>query len=502
MVEPIFEKINYSQKLTELKEQIKVEVKSDVKREQVQSVLSITPYLISGENEVSQGKVSYGGRITFYISYIDTDGELKKCECGSEFFGSSNGDGINETHHATTTIVVERVECDTSGAYLTVTAYLGATAKITYNEQIEALVGGEELVVKESEINCLKSLGIKRGVYPLEEEFEVGYPIKEVLFHRADGVVTAVQSGVGSIIVDGEALLSLVLLQNNDKNDIIRENKVLPFRMEIECEEAMPNLQATAKVREKSFKTDISVDEQTGKSLITVSVNLAFEGEAFADNCTTIATDAFSTSSDLQLKYENVPYYKACDLRHYTTIASGRCEINELTIGSTVLAVGGEKATVVSATCSQDGIVVTGLLSAVAYMRDEENKVFVRKLEIPFEKTLEGSFSCDTSLDVVLKAERASAKIISLNQMELESELFITVYPEERCEHKVVKEVTVLGEKEQNTSAISVFIPEDGEQLWSLAKRLNINPEQLLETNKDLEFPLSGRERIVIFRRR
>ena len=36
----------------------------------------------------------------------------------------------------------------------------------------------------------------------------------------------------------------------------------------------------------------------------------------------------------------------------------------------------------------------------------------------------------------------------------------------------------------------------------ALAKRLNVCPKSLVETNSDLQFPLTGKERIVVYRRK
>ena len=58
------------------------------------------------------------------------------------------------------------------------------------------------------------------------------------------------------------------------------------------------------------------------------------------------------------------------------------------------------------------------------------------------------------------------------------------------------------GLKKVNDSAVSVYIPLDGEGLFALAKRLNVCPETLVATNPDLQFPLTGKERIVIFRQK
>ena len=79
-------------------------------------------------------------------------------------------------------------------------------------------------------------------------------------------------------------------------------------------------------------------------------------------------------------------------------------------------------------------------------------------------------------------------------------QVFATAYPFEKCSVGLVKQVSSLGEKVQNTHAISVYIPNKGETLWSLAKRLNVSPETLINTNQDLQFPLSGKERIVVYR--
>ena len=43
-------------------------------------------------------------------------------------------------------------------------------------------------------------------------------------------------------------------------------------------------------------------------------------------------------------------------------------------------------------------------------------------------------------------------------------------------------------------------VPFENEDLWSLAKRLSVCPEQLVSTNPELQFPLTGEERIVIYR--
>jgi len=310
MVEPVFEKISFYQSEGEIVEQIKADVKTDVSTESVSGILSVSPFVVISESEVVNGKVRYGGKITFYISYADEGGALRKCECGNEFVGEIKSESIKDGCRAFVTAEVEKAEADLSGLKLSVTAYVNVKANVSGCKEINALIGGDNLIVDEKELSSVRSLGVRRGIYPIEEEFEVPYPIEEVLFHRADAVITASQCGVGTIIIDGEVLLTAIMLQKTDKKDIIKETRVFPFRMEIECEEAMPNMYSSAKVIERALKTDVNVDAEGGKSVVFVNVSLSFEGEAFAPTSARIASDAFSTENEIELIKGEYPFIK------------------------------------------------------------------------------------------------------------------------------------------------------------------------------------------------
>lgn len=499
--EPEFTKINLSSEKGALCEQLKVEVKTEISTDEVAEVLSISAFATVLENQVDNGAVDYGGKVIFYLSYVDTEGSLKKCECGSQFKGCIK-DAIATDAHAYVTAKTVKCESDRSGVKLGVTAYVDVCVKLDGTVALDALAGGENLVVESDEITVLKGVGHKTLNFPVEEEFELNYAVEEVLSHSANAVITMVQCGVNCIIVDGEVILSAILLQKGGKSDIIKEVKTLPFRAEIECEDAMPNMQAVARVSEKSFKTDVSVDEENSKSTVFASVNLVFEGEAFTTDSVSVAKDAFSIEQEIELVKKETCYYKTCDLRSCSAVVTGRSAVNELPVGAIVLAVSGERAEVVSKKCEGEDTIVAGVLTATGYFRDGDGKVFVQTLETPFECSLGCAFECDVDLDIRALAKRAKLKIISLTEVETESELCFTVYPAQKQNVCYVCEIKPLGEKRKNNATVSVYIPCEGEELWSLAKRLNVCPDSLMQTNPELQFPLTGKERIVVYRQK
>ena len=64
----------------------------------------------------------------------------------------------------------------------------------------------------------------------------------------------------------------------------------------------------------------------------------------------------------------------------------------------------------------------------------------------------------------------------------------------------VIKKVSEGEVKTINDSAISVYIPKPNDSLWEISKELGVTEDEILKINGDLTFPLSGEERIVIYR--
>ncbi|MBO6262987.1 MAG: hypothetical protein J6N93_01770, partial [Clostridia bacterium] len=53
-----------------------------------------------------------------------------------------------------------------------------------------------------------------------------------------------------------------------------------------------------------------------------------------------------------------------------------------------------------------------------------------------------------------------------------------------------------------NDSAISVYVPSVGDGLWEVSKNLGVDGDEIMKYNKDITFPLTGNERILIYRRK
>lgn len=501
MVEPIFEKISYEQKLPEVVHQVKVDCKSNIASEEIASILVVSPFVCVDSNEILDAKAKFNGKINFYITYIDKEGNIKKCECGAEFSGEKDmGDNFVDAK-CKLSVCVQKVEYDLTGIYLNLSAILSATVKPTTTIEKSALIGGEDLYTNQCEFCSMQNLGKRTGAYSIEEEFDLNYPVEEVLYHKAQAVITATQCGVGSIIVDGEVFLSLVLLQKNEKKDIIKETRLLPFRMEIESEEAMPNMLATASVKEKSFKTDVGVDEENGSSVVVAHISLMFEGEAYNQVNKTVVQDVFSTQREIEIIKEDCEQTYPLESRNYSFEVSGTSGVGELPIGATEPILCMESINILESKATLKGLSVTATYSGSIYFKDGD-RVISRKFEMPFEKEFVGEFDESTILECEAKAFKGQAKIVSSTEVDIYGEVYLSLSLFKKCQTKFVTDIKFLEEKQENSCAISVYLAIKDEEQFSLAKRLNVCPEKLIETNQDLQFPLTGNERIVVYRQK
>ena len=497
-IEPVFENLSANEKVKDVVCQVKVECKTDVAADSVERVLNDNAYSSLNIGEITDGKAEFFGKATFFICY-ETEGVIKKCECGAEIRDFLASDAVKEGDTVKVSWETERVETDLSGIKMTVSAYITVKGEIFRKNEYSALTGGDNVYCDLKSVNVVKSYGTATSVYSAEEEFELNYPVQEVVAHRAEVCLTQVQCGVGTVICDGEIYLSEILLQSGEKNDIIRENKVIPFRAEIECEDAMPQLSATCRAGIKSLKTDVGVDEEKGVSTLTAIVTVDLRGEAYAVTEQAIAVDAFNAENELTLSKSRAVFTAESAPKSVFCKLTGTAVLGDIG-AARIITVASEKIEVASSVKKDNGVTVIGAVTANVLFMGEDGKVFTRKAETPFETFLAVEDEGDITVSATPKS--AAVRLITMSEIECDTEAVFTVYSEKAYTADVICSVETGEVKPDVQAAVSVYIPVAGEGLWELAKRLNVCPETLVSTNPDLQFPLTGKERIVVYRQR
>lgn len=499
-IEPIYEELNLKSDLKNLFGETKIECNTGVSTDDAVRILAISSTATVGSEEIVGEQFNCVCRAIFCMVYRDANGNLRKAECGTEFSNRMQVDGVSPSCKSRTTVTVKKVTADTSGATVTLNAICSLETKLTDDVRVNALVGGDGLILRKTEVKTAKEISVKKAVYPVEEEFELGYGVEEVLLHDANAIITASQCGVGSIICDGEIILSLSLLQKIQNSDILKEVKIIPFRLETECLDAMPICPVTAFATVKSVKLDITVDETTGKSKVIATVQLEISGSFYEESEKELVCDAYS--SDYEVKTDKKEFsftVPASEKSVENKIFAKGVFANSLDAGARLMCCSAENVTLTSVRAENAVINVEGAIECIAFCKDIESRIFAVKLEAPFSTVLETDVG-DDGYFVDFAVCEIGGRIISLEEFELELTVKFRVQTAKKQNICVLTEVETGEEKRLNESAISVYIPMAGEELWDVAKRLNVCPDAITAVNGDLAFPLTGEERIVIYR--
>ena len=487
-IRPDFKELNLGGEQTFIK-QTEVECKINASTE-IKSILAVTGTASSTGEEVVGGEIRYGGRAVFYVLYESADGEISKTECGVEFSdridGAENVKGIEYVD-----LTVQGEESIRINGGSAVRAVVTAEITADCGRAVNSLSDGDNLLCDTVE-DVLPAVAAEgRGTLQADEDFELGFKVKDILSHTVSACVTAARCGTDAFILEGFIYLSLSLLQNNEINSIIRETKAFPFALELTAQGVQPDMRAfcRASVAGSSFK--VVVDEEKNASTVICSFDLDAFGRAYSDEKILLVKDVYSPTDELKVSFVKYAHKYVSSRYVVTEKVNGQTDL-ELDNGEEVIAIVGERAAGI--TPSSDGKTATGIVSAIVISRGE-NGISGKRAVLPFEVAI-GANTPNVRLSANVENLSFSAK----DGLEADAALKISVTEYGEREYSLITGVEAVAEKQPNTNAISVYIARSGDTLWQVCKELGTKAESIIELNPDVEFPLTGSERIIVYR--
>ena len=356
---PVFEKIAYNCSGGVIKDSQSVNLKSEVYCENVKRVINVISSLSCDKAEKTEKGVSYGGRINVIMCYEDDKGEIKKAECFQSFKKDVDFENRENCQIKSTESEILKTEIDLSGIKVCFNSTIKTDIYLEDLKTIELLSGGEEIIADTEEVTAINSLGEKQTNYKIEEEFELNYPVKEVIYHNAFVAITSSQCGVGSIIVDGELFVNLLLIKEGETPSYINEYKTFPFRAEIDCEEAMPACSSVAMGKVKSFKIDLTVNQEENTTNAEINAVLDLTGECFENRSVKICKDAFCLNQKINLERQTASIDCGYEVRGERQKVCGISTVEEFDQAE-IIAVTNKKVEIVETEVLEDGVKVVG----------------------------------------------------------------------------------------------------------------------------------------------
>jgi hypothetical protein len=146
---------------------------------------------------------------------------------------------------------------------------------------------------------------------------------------------------------------------------------------------------------------------------------------------------------------------------------------------------------------TENGYEAEGVVTAEILLKNAEGGYKSATLHLPFvfPITASGDFveadcmACGLNVRRTADGETQAEAIVKLS---------LCCY--EETQTRYICEVAEGEKLEQSNAAVTLFIPRAGDDLWTVANRRHLAPEEPQKSNPDLQFPVREGERIFVYR--
>ena len=449
-------------------------------------IVAVYPQVSLSSCEVASGRVTYGGRLICTVVYADEDGKLCRIQKGAEFSHYADDENLAPANTAVCALSCEKTQVKRDGSSYLLASVISAEISVYATTERNILTSAEGAVTL-TDTKKLYSAVTFSGESEVEDDFDCN--AEDVLIPAAEVLVTDCTVRAGIAEIHGEIYLSILAVRDSKP---VCFDRIVPFKSEISCEDALLARKATCRAEIKEISVEARVDEEKGKCGVDAVIGLSFTGRYYDEEETQVILDAFSTENALNLTFAEEDADPCTEIKVYSERVSGLCATKaKLDYTCALLAAALPKA---EFTRTDNGI--EGSVSATLLY--EQNGVHATEINLPFTVELNGLNNHDGDISVAVCGVNIRQR--SEGECEAEAVLKISAADSEACSVKYLTEITEGEKLDKNNAAISVFVPAAGDDLWSTAKKLSQSPDEIKATNPDLNFPLTGTERILVYR--
>lgn len=493
MLNPVINSSGYNRLVKKISSQSVVECRFPQSSD-ITEVIAVQPQLSLVMCEASSGRVNYAGKLILTVVYSDEEGKLCRMQKGAEFSHFADDDELAPSNICACKLMCVKLNVKREGSSFVISAIIGADITV-YARRERSIVSAAEGAYTRCDSVSLPSIVCFSGESEVDDEFDAD-SVVDILMPSAKAVVLSACCGTGEVEITGEIYLSLFSMRQQNPTCMER---IIPFKCTLPCEDASAGIKACASAEISDLNVNAKVNEEKGKCEINLTCGLNFSGWLCDLRTEEVALDAFSDTHKINANIEEESYSRCIDIKVYgervTSLAASKAR---LTYDCTFLA-----AALPSSDCvynEQTNAVEGAVTTTLIYAQNGEIKS--TEVTMPVAVTLNGVCESGQFVDVDIAVCGVTVRLKAEGEAEAEATLKISACVTEECK---VKYISALEEGEQlevNDCAVSVFLPAAGDGLWDVAKKLNKNPSDVAACNRELNFPLSGKERILIYRGR
>ncbi len=489
MLKPQTSSVSYVRAAAELTSQTVAQTRF-TQADAISEVFAVSPQVSLLSCEVSSGRVNYSGKIIFTILYGDEEGKLCRMQKGAEFSHFCDDESLAPAQTAVCSLLCERVSTRRDGSAIIVSAVISARINVFAPAERTVITSCEGAYLKTQTEEFFSFITFS-GECEVEDDFDAD-GVDDILVPSARALVTSAECGTGEVEVAGEINLSLLAMRRMSPVSLER---CVPFKCAVPCEDSFSGAIPAVCAEISDMSVNATVDDERGKCRVEFSCTLAVRGYFCLKQEQIAAADAFSCTNAVGRTLSRESAQVPAERRQFSErISSPASCKSKLDFTCRFLAVALPEAEYEFSPAS--GAVEGGITAVLIY--EQNGDIKSAGINIPFSVRVNAA-DC-VRADVAVCG--VSVKQPSEGQIEGEALVKVSALHMRTYECSYLTGISEGEPLPPAEGAISVVFPAHGDGLWDAACKLGCPPEQITEYNPDLKFPLSGRERILIYRKR
>ena len=443
--------------------------------------MSVTP---------KDGYCDVDGRANFKLIYMDNDGMCRGVDYNADFSVKVDGDYMMDDMVYCN---IDIIETDVMASdKLTMSAVVDVNTWGVRMEEFEPMVDAEKCYKTMKTMMYPTYIGSKMVTIPMEAEMEVG-EVEAILMLDNNCIVKKCMAGENMCMVDAMGYATVTYKEDGMIKSQMME---MPVSEEYDMEGVMPNDFMYAECKCKGGK--IILQGVTGDNMIVYNGDMMMKMYCYRMQEVEVIDDMFMLTNEVDITRSKQMYKYPKSMNYYSERVTGTAMLSDNRAAAReIVAMPYSRCYTTKSEVSEDGLTVEGVVNADIIYMDENGYNSVRT-EVPFSMMIPGEYSNDVMVNCMV--ENKSARIKRDREMEVNLMMGIMVMEYDECYMDYIMDVEVGDEKEQNTSALSLYIASEGDEMWDVCKALTATPEDIMKQNPTMQTPLNEGEKIIYFR--
>lgn len=483
------------------KDQIQALVEGEIllpdNKPQINKILTIDGDIRVTEVRVLQDKVLVSGDIDLKVLYSADDEKqpVHSIKATTDFEEEIEIEGVTEGMTANIRAHIEHIDYRLlENNKISIKTVVGLEGKVQTESSIDIIKdirGNDGIQVLKETIKYDDVIGLNTSSTIVKEAFEIDDDLPDIVdILRVDTKVYEKENNIvdDRVIVAGTVEYSIMYFGDDEDNKINYLKHEVPFTHFVEVHGASKEMMCTVRLNTGEVSYDVKEDINGNLRIIDVESIIDIEAKVYMQSEKEITVDTYSTTKKVDVKKQELDIIE--NIGHNTSreVINGIVDVSEENESIGHVYNINVKPILTDYRIIEEKVGTEGFLDVeMLYLEENNNEIKNIKQEIPFKSYVDiGGIEegMDTDIDIVLDDVRFN----KINQHEVE----VTTTIKADVTVNRVKKISIITEAQEleeyidksNRASITVYIVQNGDTIWDIAKRYNTTVEELIKTNE------------------